>query len=115
MATNLYLDYSKQLVQMEGKIRQNLFFIHQLENPEFEISSLSAQVEDEVSQNIIRKASELLLNLRDQNNQSLKEQERLKEELKLQRTFLCIHLNQMVALMELNKQLMERKSLLWRM
>lgn len=109
VATNLYLDYSKELVQTEGTIRQNLFFIHQIEDPDFEITSLSSGLQDDVSNNMIRKASELLLNLRDQNNQSLREQERIKEELNLQRTFLTMHLKQMVQLMELNKQLIGEK------
>lgn len=109
VATNLYLDYSKQLVQMEGKVRQNLFFIHQIEDPDFEITSLSAGLEDPVSREMIQKASELILNLRDQNNQSLREQERLKRDLNLQRAFLNMHLKQMVQLMELNKQLLDEK------
>ena len=109
VATNLYLDYSKQHVQNEGAIRQNLFFIRQIEDPNFEITSLSSGLGDEISNNMIRKASELLLNLRDQKNQSTKEQERIKEELNLQRTFLSMHLNQMVHLMGLNNELLDEK------
>lgn len=109
VATNLYLDYSKQLVQIEANIRQNLFFIHQLEDPSFEITSLSAGLEDEISKNIIHQANDLVLNLKDQNNQSLKEQERIKNELDLQRTFLMMHLNQMVKLMELNQEVISEK------
>jgi tyrosine-protein kinase Etk/Wzc len=109
LATQLYLDYSKQLVQMEGTIRQNLFFIHQIEDPNFEITSLSSGLTDPVSNAMIQKASDLVLNLRDQNNQSLREQERIKNQLDLQRTFLTLHLKQMVQLMELNKQLIDEK------
>lgn len=109
VATELYLDYSKQLIQMEGAIRQNLFFIHQIEDPNFEITSLSSGLTDSVSNAIIHKSSELILNLRDQNNQSVREQERIKSELNLQRTFLISHLQQMVQLMELNKQLIDEK------
>lgn len=109
VATDLYRDYSKQLIQMESVIRQNVFFIHQIEDPHFEITSLSAGLNDPISSEIIRKASQLVLNLRDQNNQSLREQERIKEELTLERTFLTLHLQQMVQLMELNKQLIDEK------
>lgn len=111
MATNLYLDYSKQIVQMEGTIRQNLFFIDQITDPNFEISSLSSGLGDPVSIAMIQKATELILNLRDENNQSIREQERIKSELYLQRTFLTMHLKQMVQLMELNKQLIDEKIL----
>ncbi len=109
VATDLYLGYSKQLIQIEEGIRQNLFFIQQIEDPDFEISSLSAGLNDPVSTTIIQRASQLLLNLRDENNQSLREQERIKSELRLQRTFLTLHLKQIVQLMELNKQLFNEK------
>ncbi len=109
IATELYLNYSKELIQIEADIRQNLFFIHQIEDPEFEITSLSSGLNDSVSSDMIRKASELVLNLRDENNQSLREQQRIKNELLLQRTFLSMHLKQMVQLMELNKKLIDEK------
>lgn len=109
VATELYLEYSKQVIQMEATIRQNLFFIRQIEDPHFEITSLSSGLSDPVSAEIIRKANTLVLNLRDQNNQSVREQERIKEELSLQRTFLRMHLQQMVQLMELHKELMDEK------
>lgn len=109
MATDLYRDYSKQLIQMESTIRQNVFFINQIEDPNFEITSLSAGLNDPISTEIIQKASQLVLRLRDQNNQSTREQERIKEELNLERTFMNLHLQQMVQLMELNKQLIDEK------
>ncbi len=110
-ADELYIDYSKQLIQMESTIRQSLFFINQMEDPNFEITSLSSVLTDPVSQDMIKKASSLLLTLRDQNNQSQREQERVKDELSLQRTFLILHLKQTVQLMELNKQLVDEKVL----
>lgn len=109
VATNLYLEYSRQVVELEGKIRQILFFIHQMENPDFEVTSLSAGLTDPVSSEMIRKASVLVLNLKDQNNQSTREQERIKTELQLQRTFLTLHLQQSVDLMELNKKLLDER------
>jgi hypothetical protein len=109
VATDLYLEYSKQVIQMEATIRQNLFFIRQIEDPHFEITSLSSGLSDPVSLEMIRKANTLVLNLRDQNNQSVREQERIKEELGLQRTFLTMHLQQMVQLMELHKELIDEK------
>lgn len=109
VATDLYRDFSKQLIQLESNIRQNTFFIRQIEDPNFEITSLSAGLNDSISNEIIHKASQLVLNLRDQNNQSVREQERIREELNLERTFLTLHLQQMVQLMELNKQLIDEK------
>ncbi|WP_213105371.1 Wzz/FepE/Etk N-terminal domain-containing protein [Candidatus Protochlamydia amoebophila] len=109
IAEELYVDYSKRLIDLEATIRQNLFFITQMENENFEITSLSAGLIDPISQEMIKKASHLVLTLKDQNNQSVKEQERLKNELALQRTFLTLHLKQMIELMELNKKLINEK------
>lgn len=109
LATQLYLDYSAQIIQMEATIRQNLFFIKQMQEDNFEITSLSAGLEDAISQDIIRKAADLILKLRDEDNQTSKEQERLKKDLQLQRTFLTMHLEQMIQLMELNKELIDEK------
>jgi len=109
LATQLYLDYSTKIIQMEATIRQNLFFIKQMQDPNFEITSLSAGLEDAISREIIHKAAQLILNLRDEDNQSVKEQERLRKDLQLQRTFLTMHLEQMVQLMELNKELIDEK------
>ncbi len=109
VAEELYIDYSKRLIQLESTIRQNLFFIKQIEEPNFEITSLSSELKDPISQDMILRASQLVLTLKDQNNQSIKEQERLKDELHLQRTFLTLHLQQMVELMQLNKVLIEEK------
>lgn len=109
VATSLYLDYSKKSVEQEGIIRKNVFFIKQIEDPHFEISSLSSELNDPVSASITQKASQLVLNLRDENNQSLREQERIKNELNLQRIFLTMHLKQMVQLRELHQQLIDEK------
>ncbi len=109
VASELYLQESKQLVELESNIRQTSFFIEQIAQNDFEITSLSDFVSDPVSQEIIRNASQLLLALKDENNRSFREQARLKDELQLQRTFLTLHLKQMIQLMELNKQLHNEK------
>jgi tyrosine-protein kinase Etk/Wzc len=108
-AHELYIAYSKRLNELEGKMRENHFVIHQMEDPNFEISSLSTVITDPVSNTMITKASEIVLDLKDQNNRSNKEQERLKEELNLQRGFLQMHLQQANQLLKLHLQLVEEK------
>ena len=115
VATELYLKYSREWVNLEGLIRKNAFLIAQIEDPQFEITSLSVGLEDPVSLRMIEKASELVLHLRDENNQSAREQERIKDELHLQKTFLTLHLKQMVELLELQKdQIDKSKRICWR-
>ncbi|MFI5342737.1 MAG: hypothetical protein ACHQUC_00785 [Chlamydiales bacterium] len=108
-AQELYLDYSKRLNDLEAKKRENAFLIHQMQDPNFEITSLSTVLSDSVSSEMIQKASHLLLELKDQNNRSDKEQMQLKEELNLERGFLLMHLQQTNQLLLLNQQLVEEK------
>lgn len=108
-ADELYVGYSRQLNEIEGEIRRNRFLTAQVEDPTFEISSLSPSLKDPVSQGMITKASQLSLDLKDENNRTVREQERLKQELELQRNFLLLHLKQMTELMALNHTLIEEK------
>lgn len=108
-AQELYLDYSRKLNSLEAKKRENIFLINQMQDADFEITSLSTVLNDPVSNEMIQKASRLVLDLKDQNNRSDKEQNQLKEELHLERTFLLLHLKQTNQLLNLNQDLMEEK------
>jgi len=108
-AQELYLDYSRKLNELEAKKRENIFLINQMQDTNFEITSLSTVLNDPVSNEMIQKASRLLLDLKDQNNRSDKEQIQLKEELHLERTFLLLHLQQTNQLLTLHQTLVEEK------
>lgn len=108
-AKQLYLTYSRDSSNLEADLRQNSFIIKQLEDPDAEISSLSAILKDSVSNEIIAKSSALALTLRDTENRSLKELARVKEELALQKKFLSEHLQQMNLMLELRKNLLDDK------
>lgn len=108
-ANELYVNYSKRLNEIHAEIQQDIFIAHQIEDPDFEISSLSSSLKDPVSQEMISRASQLLLQLKDENNRSTREQDRLKDELALQRNFLLLHIQQMTSLLKLNQKLNEEK------
>lgn len=108
-AKELYIDYNKQLNLLEGDILQQRFILDQIKDPEFEISSLSTVLHDSVSNEMISKASSLLLSLRDQRNRSAKDQERLKNELDIKKGFLAVHLKQTLQLLELRQKLLQEK------
>ena len=108
-AQELYLDYSKKLNELEARKRENLFLVNQMQDDNFEITSLSTVLNDAVSNEMIQKASRLLLDLKDQNNRSDKEQNQLKEELHLERSFLLLHLQQTNQLLLLHQELVEEK------
>lgn len=108
-AKELYINYSKELNELEADITQERFIVTQLEDPSFEISSLSTVLNDSVSSNMINSAGLVLLQLKDQNNRSLKEQERLKSDLAVQKGFLAVHLNQTIQLLQLRENLLREK------
>lgn len=108
-AQDLFINYSKNLSELHAEIQQNQFLIKQVENPNFEISSLSPTLNDTVSAKIISKASDLIMELKDENNRSIKEQERLQKDLAIQRGFLLSHLKQLNELKELRSKLLEEK------
>jgi tyrosine-protein kinase Etk/Wzc len=108
-AQELYIDYSKLMSKLEANIRQNTFVVKQLEDPHFEVSSLSSALEDPVGRETVMKSSQLVKDLHDENNRSGKEQDRIKEELALQRDFLRQHLRQTTQLSELTQRLYREK------
>jgi hypothetical protein len=108
-AEELYITYCKTINELESEQRQNDFLLVQLQDSHFEISSLSPILKDPVSQTMIKQASQLLLDLKDQNNRSFKEQERLKEDLAIQKNFLNLHLQQISQTIELKQNLFEEK------
>lgn len=109
VADQLYTQYCAQLVKVESATQQLLFLNSQMQEPAFAMTSLSAELEDAVSQEMIKKANQLILSLKDESNRTQKEQERLKDELDLQRAFLGMHMQQMAQLMQLDKQLIYEK------
>ena len=108
-ARELYLHYSQELSQLEAQILQLQFTIAQIDNPAFEISSLSTVLNDPVSLEMITKASGLSLSQKDTENRSQKELERISADLAIQRGFLVAHLNQNVSLLNIRQELLRKK------
>lgn len=105
----LYLGYSREINNLEAEAAQKQFIINQIQDPAFEISSLSTVLTDPVSQKMISTASGLLLSLKDEDNRSAREQERLRNELSVQKGFLSEHLHQTIQLLELRQKLLKDK------
>lgn len=108
-SNSLYLTYSKELHQIEAEIAQNEFIIEQIQNPNFEISSLTTVLTDAVSRDLIGKASSVALTIKDESNRTQRELERLRQELDLHRGFLRMHLQQIIQLAHLREELLRSK------
>lgn len=109
IAKELYLDYSREINELQAKVIQDQFILRQIDDPEFEVTSLSAVLGDSVSIEMISKASSLILAIKDRENRSQKEVDRLKTELALQKGFLSTHLVQQIQLLNLHIQHLKEK------
>jgi tyrosine-protein kinase Etk/Wzc len=106
---NLYVTFIQELNQLEAEEKQHRFVVEQLKNPDFELSSLTALLHDPISHERIANATQVAINLKDENNRTQKELERLAEELELQKTFLNAHILQMADLLTLKTDLLRDK------
>lgn len=105
----LYRNYCKQINELQSNSKQYEFVLNQMQHPEFEISSLSVTLTDPISQGMIAKAANLALSIKDDNNRSGKELDRLKEELELQKKFLSLHLKHISELKSLEEEVYQEK------
>ena len=100
-AKNLYLDYTRERDALQARLQQLIFLREELHNPDFELSSLSTFLTDSVSTNLVHAASAIALKMKDEENRTPRELQRLKEELDVQKNFLHHHLiytSQMIKL-----------------
>ncbi|MCE5316589.1 MAG: hypothetical protein LLG04_04405 [Parachlamydia sp.] len=108
-ASQLYVNYSKNLNDIEADILHYQFILDQMLDPAFEPSSLSTVLEDPVSREIISRAGNIGLQLKDDNNHSPRELERLKLDLAQQKAFLSTHAGQTLQLLKLRQKLYQEK------
>lgn len=108
-ANELFIKYSSQLHDIEADVVQHNFILKQLNEPDFEMSSLDKILNDTVSREISAKASNLSLAMQDQGNRTTREIERLQQDLDGQKLFLANHLKQVVQLLKLRADLFQTK------
>lgn len=108
-AKALYLQYTEKKDRSESALRDRIFLRERISDPDFELSSLSTFLTDPVSLNLTQQASSIALKIKDGENRTAREQERLKEELETQRKFLHQHLTNMIELEKLQLKLLSHK------
>ena len=109
MAEKLVLSYHQKEHELEVEEKKVHFVLEQLEDPTFELSSLSTTLLDPTTKALATRASELTLQLYDDNTRSQREKERIQDELITQRKFLKAHLLQVESLLQLQRHLVEGK------
>jgi hypothetical protein len=108
-AQKLYGSYIEQRDSLQGQLRQMVHLRDQMTDPEFQLSSLETVFSDSVMRDLIHKASSFALNLNDEENRTLKEQERLREYLQTQKKFASEHLFHSIELIKMRLKLMDSK------
>lgn len=108
-AKQLLIDSSQRLDQARGTLQRYHYFHKKLQDPAFEISSLSTVFSDPVSQQLLNRATQLHLELKDSENYSEKEEERYRKEIELKRSILIQHISQMMAIEEMHLALCQEK------
>lgn len=108
-AKQLYVSYSKELKELEASAAQNQFLISQINQPDFEISTLSTVLKDPISTQMISDSSRLILSLRDHENRTQREQERIKSTLSIYKEFFVTHIGQELQLLELRQNILKEK------
>ncbi|MBN4066736.1 hypothetical protein JYU14_01475 [Simkania negevensis] len=108
-ADTLFAGYQKQIdsYQLEAKAIQ--LILGQMQRPDFEVSSLTGVLQDSVSQSLATRASDLVLRIHNEKVRSKKEEERLREELDVEKKFLFIHLSQLLEVNQLREQQAKKK------
>lgn len=108
-AQRLMIEYTRQRDTIHAEMKELLYLRERLARPDFELSSLGVVINDPVTNELIQKASTIALQLKDNNNRSEREQERLLDALKTQKTFLSQYIFQTVDLKKLRSKLLEDK------
>lgn len=111
-AKDLYVLLSHDRQNNESAIKQLGFVIKQLDLPDFEVTSLTSVVNDPVSNEKIMKASQLSHSLKDTANRTSRELDRIRDELRVQKEFLKMHLSESAKLLEIKDDLLKDKSML---
>lgn len=108
-AQSLLVEYTRQRDSLQAQMRELVFLREQLSRSDFQMSSLGGVFEDDVTRDIVAKASAIALQLKDENNRSMREQERLVETLQTQKNFLSHYLFQVIELKRLRAKLLGDK------
>jgi len=108
-AQQLIVQTSQNLDGSKAFIEHYRHLLSRIDDPSFELISLSAVLKDPVSQRYLSQATDLHLQIEDESHHSEKEVNRIKDESSLQRKILKEHLKQMMIVEQLNSSIYQDK------
>lgn len=108
-ARALFLGYNTKLDASDELIHRYEELIEKIGENDFEITSLSSILTDPLSQNLIREANKISIQLKEEKYHSVKEGERWREEVAFQKKVLEEHLQQLYKVEKLSSELIREK------
>ncbi|GAB4191590.1 MAG: hypothetical protein Tsb0015_13510 [Simkaniaceae bacterium] len=108
-ARSLYADYVHRLDQIQLQIKELAHLKPKIPQQDFEPSSLYPLMDDPLCHELIKEASHIKQQLREECYLSEKDKQRLHQHLKRQKQSICHHMQQKSQLMQIEKKLLQRK------
>ena len=108
-AKKLIMESSENLDHSKAEIQHLHELQNRVEDSTFNLSSLSSVLKDPTSEKLLAEATELHLQIEDEDNHSDKEEGHNRRELSLQRKILQDHLQQLVEIEQMNVSLAQEK------
>lgn len=109
LSYDLLLNYQKNLDETEEKSRQLSFLIEEFQKDDLPLSAITSSLSQQSLKEFADKIIVLESNLHDPKNRSQKEQDRIRDELALERHFLKGHLNGLSEIYSIRIDLLKEK------
>jgi hypothetical protein len=110
-ARKLHVQYHGELDKLTSDLKQLLYLQEHIHDRDCELSSLVNILPDTVTQEMVKKAGDLELQLHDALNRSEKEHERVREALTTQKQFIANHIAHSIQLQKIQADLTKEKVL----
>lgn len=111
-AHTLFYEYSKTLDELEVTMKQLSYLQNEIKKNQFEMSSLCTVLVDPMSQEMVKEASELTHQIRDDSNITERDRNRYQGTLARKKEDLTYHLSHCIELKRLHAELFEEKRLI---
>ncbi|MGM0439805.1 MAG: hypothetical protein ACQEP8_01655 [Chlamydiota bacterium] len=102
-AENLFYSYSSQLDMLQSEIQNLLFVKKEMEDENFEISSISTFLNDSISSPLIQETASILRDAYNSQNYSAREMDRLHDMMNINRDILRTHVDQKLKMLEIQE------------
>lgn len=108
-AKSLHLEYTKELDETALEEKRLEYAKKSIFKPGFELSSLTTVLQDSISQEFLQRAAVISQNLKNKHHFSEKDMKRLNAGLQREKKGLCSHVNEMIYLVKMQKELLGSK------